>query len=930
MGTDHVSDPEPTNPSTDHTLDPELDDPWTTYTLGAIRGGVGASVFIIVILFVYVLLPSNAMTDRAGLLGLIVIASLATVASAFLPWARMLARPHGRTGIYAWALGMVALIDSSIAFTGGARSELYIVLVVMTVFLTGPAFPMAIQVGLNVVNIAGYLITLGATGWGIPASSLILRAGMMGASGLAVGVLSNELGRGIDRQVSERLASESRVALWSGVAAVTRQIAAPDVGRVLAAVVDALDALGLEASDICALDDGGATYRVLHARNLSARYVDEHHDATSGAVGLVLERRRTVVIDDYSAVSGSVDVLRDDGFKTVLAGPVWVDGELAAVLEAGSRERRRLRSEEIAAFELLATQAGQALQNARLLERRRTDAERYRRLLESAPDAVVVSDAASGRILQVSNQAERLFGYNADDLLGKPVASLMPERVRDDQLTMIDHWMNGVGEAVIGLDRTVFALHKDGREIPVEVTFSSLETPQGKPVVSAAIRDVTERRDFERLLAHQATHDQLTGLPNRDLFMQRLARDLHNRLTVDNPITVCLLDLDHFKYVNDSRGHGVGDSLVTAVTDRIVHAMGGHFVARVGGDEFGLLIEGLAGQKEASGFARHLLSVFELPFTVDGADCYVTASIGVAFGSSSDHADVVMRNADAAVNEAKQNGRARIEFFDEGLTAHAAERVATAADLHVALDRNEFHLVYQPVISLDNGQMVGMEALVRWHHPERGVVAPDRFVSIAEDTGLIVPIGYWVLTEACRQLADWRSRQLGLPSISVSVNVSIRQLEHDHFITDVARALRTSQIPPDLLVLEITESFLIRDFDAALRRLHALKDLGVRLSIDDFGTGFSSLFSLSHLPVDFVKIDKSFIDGLGSRYDAVVSAVVSLGNAFDLGVVAEGIEHGGQRDRLIALGCQYAQGYYFSKPLEAPALEAIMQSRVAM
>ncbi len=303
--------------------------------------------------------------------------------------------------------------------------------------------------------------------------------------------------------------------------------------------------------------------------------------------------------------------------------------------------------------------------------------------------------------------------------------------------------------------------------------------------------------------------------------------------------------------------------------------------------------------------------------------------MGIAFGDAGDAADVVVRNADAAMFRAKRNGRGRIEFFDQRLTAEADERVATQSALHLALDRDEFKLVYQPVVSLTDERMVGMEALIRWHRPDVGMVPPDKFITLAEETGLIVPIGRWVLNEACRQLADWRSRFGGLPDVSVSVNVSGRQLENDRFIEDVDAALRRTGLPPSLLVLEITESVFIHNVAGAVRRLNTLKELGVRLAIDDFGTGFSSLFSLSRLPVDMVKIDKAFIDGLGTRYDAVVSAVVTLGNAFDLDVVAEGIEEQAQRDRLIALGCRYAQGYFFARPLDVADAESKLQPLTA-
>jgi diguanylate cyclase (GGDEF)-like protein/PAS domain S-box-containing protein len=897
------------------------DDPWARYTLQTVRGGLLSSVFIILVVTLYLVLPGHNQVNRAGAFTLILVVTALTYVIGTLSWKRILARPRGRFAVYAWAVGMVAMVDLSIAFTHGAQSELFVLLIVTSIFLAGPNYPISVQITLGTVTAAGYVATLAATGWGIGIATLVFRLGVIIAASLAVGLLNHELSRSFQRQMAEHTASENRVALWSRVAAVARQIDASDVDQVLSAVVDALGTLGFESSDICAIDDGGSTYRVLHARHLDSDYTSRHHPATFGMVGMVLGQRRTVVISDYASQPGSVPILAGDGYQTVIGGPVWVNGELAAILEAGTRQHRTPSPEEIAAFEMLASQAGHALENAQLLARQMRDADHFRQLLEEAPDAIVVADAGDGAIVEVSRQAEALFGYSADELIGQKASMLMPERLRVEQMATIRLWIDRVGDPE-GVERTMYAVRKDGSEISVEASFSTLDTARGE-VISVAVRDVTVRREYERRLTHLATHDTLTGLANRELFIQRLSRSLHSRLTVDPPMTVCFLDLDHFKYLNDSRGHRVGDSLVVAVAQRLEERVGGHFIARVGGDEFGLMVEGLAGHTEAVGFGHRLLAAFDEPFIVDDIDCYVTASIGIAFGYASDRAESIMSNVDAAVNRAKLNGRSRFEFFDEALTIQAANRVATEAQLHMAIDRGEFRLVYQPLVSLDGDHPVGMEALIRWHHPTRGVVQPMDFIPTAEETGLIVPIGRWVLHEACRQLAEWRDRYRDRPDGSISINVSSRQLEHDHFVNDVAEELLATGIPPELLTLEITETFFMRDFQAAVRRLQALKELGIRLAIDDFGTGFSSLFSLSRLPLDIVKIDKAFIDGLGSRYDAVVTAVVTLGNAFGLEVVAEGIETLTQRDRLVELGCRFAQGFYFAKPLEANEAEAV-------
>ena len=656
-------------------------DPWTEYALRTVRGGVLTSAFIVVVIALYFVLPGHGEVNRMACLVLTLVAIAITVVIALLPWRKMISTQAGNWMVYSWALVMVAILDLAIAFTGGSKSELFLVLIVVTVFLAGPAYPVPIEIGLTVVTILGYVLTLMATGWGITPASLVLRLGMLAAAAMAVGVLNHELGRALMRQTEERQASENRVALWSRMAAVIREIDAPDVDRVLVAVVGALDALGFEGSDICALDPDGTTYQVLHARNLDAGYVAGHHDASTGMVRRVVEQRQTVITNDFPGVDGGAQALKDAGMQTVIAGPVWVDGELGGILEAFTAESRVLLAEEIAAFEMLAAQAGHALENAHLLESQRIDRDRFRQLLEAAPDAVIVINATVGGIVEVSNQAEALFGYTAEELIGRPATDLMPARLRDEQLSMVDQWLVGTGSSVIGVDRSVFALCKDGAELPVEITFSSLDTPQG-PMISAAIRDITARREFERRLAHQATHDRLTGMPNRELFTQRLARSLHGRLTVDPPVTVCLLDLDHFKYLNDSRGHRVGDSLVVAVGERISELLGGAFIARVGGDEFGLLVEGLGSMEERTAFGDRLLGAFDHPFAIDGIDCYMSASVGIAIGHSTDRAEVVLSNADAAVNRAKHNGRSRVEFFAETMTVEAADRVATESQLH--------------------------------------------------------------------------------------------------------------------------------------------------------------------------------------------------------------------------------------------------------
>jgi diguanylate cyclase (GGDEF)-like protein/PAS domain S-box-containing protein len=547
-------------------------------------------------------------------------------------------------------------------------------------------------------------------------------------------------------------------------------------------------------------------------------------------------------------------------------------------------------------------------------------------LITPASHATVVMDA-QGQILEANDQLGRLFGYDPEELIGMSIESLIGESSR--RLAAVHRVAHahatptrGVGDA-----QETKGLRKDGSEFPIEVGLEPLDT-QGGFFVAATVRDVTERRELERRLAHQATHDDLTGLPNRAQFVVRLDDALARTPVGSSQIAVCFLDVDHFKYVNDSRGHTIGDALVTEVARRIAStARAGDLVARFGGDEFAVLVENLADRQGAVTQAWRLLATFDRPFVVESVECYLSASVGIAFGGRGDDPNDLLRDADAAMYHAKQRGRARVELFDDSLTARAVDRLEIESALHQALLDEQLSLVFQPLMNLSDRSVLGVEALLRWEHPGRGMIPPMAFVPIAEESGLILQIGRWVLTRACEHATRWIERGLLPTPFVLSVNVSNRQLEHDQLVAEVAAVLESSDLPPRCLVVEITESFFMRDLGAAVRRLRALKELGVRIAIDDFGTGFSSLNSLSQLPIDVVKIDKSFTDTLGTRNDAIIGALVEVANAFELKVVAEGVESEDQAQRLLGLGCGFGQGYLFGKPVPAFGIERMFSSQ---
>jgi diguanylate cyclase (GGDEF)-like protein/PAS domain S-box-containing protein len=561
---------------------------------------------------------------------------------------------------------------------------------------------------------------------------------------------------------------------------------------------------------------------------------------------------------------------------------------------------------------------------------------RYRALLEAAPDAMVVVNQA-GDIVLLNVQAEKRFGYSRDELVGQPVTNIIPdgfaERLVADDLRSAEDAL----AQVIGTGIELAALRKDGTEFPIEIMLSPLDSPDGV-LVTAAIRDITSRREAELTLmakvhelnrstedaramalevAHSAHHDFLTGLPNRVLLSDRISQAIALAPRHSKQLAVLFLDLDGFKVINDSLGHPVGDGMLQSVATRLqAQVRDSDTVSRQGGDEFVVLLTEAEAWDNAAMVAKRISDAIEEAHLIGGNELHITTSIGISvFPDDGADAETLIKNADTAMYQAKEDGRNGIRFFRPEMNVRAVERQLIEQSLRLAVEREEFVLHYQPKIDMATDEVTGAEALIRWSHPTRGVISPAQFIPIAEQSGLILPIGRWVLREACRQMRAWLDA--GLKLSSVAVNVSAVELREDDFVDYVLSVLDETGLDPRLLELELTETVLMKDIDVTATVLQELREHGMRVSVDDFGTGYSSLSYLHRFPIDSLKIDRSFVSEIRVEAggSAIVAAIISMARSLRLRVVAEGVETAAQLAFLQALACDEAQGFYFSRPV---------------
>jgi diguanylate cyclase (GGDEF)-like protein/PAS domain S-box-containing protein len=576
---------------------------------------------------------------------------------------------------------------------------------------------------------------------------------------------------------------------------------------------------------------------------------------------------------------------------------------------------------------------------------------RYRGLLEAAPDAMVVVNQA-GEIVLLNLRAEKQFGYPRDELVGQQVTNIIPEGfaarlIADDLRSAADALAQQIGTGI-----ELIARRKDGSEFPIEIMLSPFVSAEGI-LVTAAIRDISVRNEAEEQLAqkveelsrsmsmaramslemvHSAQHDTLTGLPNRMLLNDRISQAIVLAPRHSRQVAVLFLDLDGFKHINDSLGHSVGDKLLQSVASRLVGCVSASdTVSRQGGDEFVVLLSDAEQWEDADTVARRMLRAVAEAHPIDHGDLHITASIGVSvYPDDGNDAEALIKNADTAMYQVKENGRQSYQFFKPAMNVRAVERQSVEESLRRALERNEFVLHYQPKVNLATGAISSAEALVRWMHPTRGLLAPAQFIPIAEDSGLIVPIGTWVIREACAQARAWQDA--GLPVRTMAVNVSATQLLDERFPELVFAILREAGLEPESLELELTESVLMKQAESAAAILQALRERGVKVAVDDLGTGYSSLSYLRKFPIDALKIDRSFVSHISAAGDdtSIVTAVISMARSLKLRVVAEGVETSEQLAFLQTHECDEAQGYLFSRPVPPQIFAKLLRRNVTV
>lgn len=565
----------------------------------------------------------------------------------------------------------------------------------------------------------------------------------------------------------------------------------------------------------------------------------------------------------------------------------------------------------------------------RTLTRLQEHGQKLRQIVDTAHDAFITMNDA-GLVVDWNIQSENMFGWPREEALGRRLSEMIvPKDKREAHERGIVHFMEDDESSFLNKQIETMAVHRDGTEFPVEISVVPLRLGDSY-VFNGFIRDISERKQAANRLEHLAHRDVLTGLPNRASFNDLLRQALALAHRSEHLLAILFLDLDGFKAINDSLGHEAGDVLLQECAKRLPECVrDSDTVARVGGDEFLIILTDVNQSYGPRFVCDRILSSLAEPFRINGQDCFVGVSIGVSlFPGDGNSADMLVKNADTAMYRAKTAGKNNFKFYKSAMSAEVLKRMEMERALRRAIEKDQFTLLYQPQVDLHTGNILGVEALLRWQHSALGAVSPAEFIPLAEDSDLIITIGEWVLNKACRQNVIWQ--KAGLPRLRMAVNFAARQFAHDSLIDTVSSALKNSGLAAKYLEVEITEGSAMQDVNTSISKLHALKSLGVSISIDDFGTGFSSLSYLKRFPVDTLKIDQSFMKEIPkeTRDAAIVTTISEMAHNLDMQVLAEGVENKEQLAFLRTQGCDVVQGYLFSKPVSAEKI-ARMLARIS-
>jgi len=548
----------------------------------------------------------------------------------------------------------------------------------------------------------------------------------------------------------------------------------------------------------------------------------------------------------------------------------------------------------------------------------------YEMVFEHAAEGIVITDK-NNDIIDINPSFTKITGYSRQDALGKKPSLTKSERhsqqfFKDlwESINRVGHWTGEIWDA-----------KKDGTTFPKRLSINSIRNEKGESNYYVGVfTDITQNKRTEQQLKELAYYDPLTKLPNRTLFVTLLQKELASAQRHSGMLALLYIDLDKFKYVNDSLGHSQGDDLLVEIARRFQESSrNSDFLARIGGDEFTLLLTDLKRPEAAASVAQKLIDNATQPVSLKGQKVYIGASIGISiFPNDGDNVDILMKNADMAMYHAKEMGRNNHQYFTQAMNIHVANRLNLERELQHAIEHGEFCLYYQPKVNIQSGQIVGAEALIRWAHPDKGIISPLDFIPIAEETGQIIAVGEWVLRQACQQLQAWKSQLTH--SFRIAVNISIGQLRQTDFIHSVNQILNEENMTSDLLEFEITESMMMSDMQKNVAVLNEIKAMGIAISIDDFGTGYSSLSYLKQLPINQLKIDRSFIKDIGFEKDdeSITSTIISMSHHLQLTVIAEGVETQQQLDFLKQEGCDEMQGYFFSRPLPADDFSKLLDN----